>query len=511
MALCVLLEIQRGDRPSDVCAGLLDGLADWLKAPPILVRGLQPVEIGESAFKRDLGLALGTAPVFLQLRDARRDDAEAAGRLAVDHDLPPEDFCSCRAPLLSMAANRPRGDFEALLALRADVNKPDSRGHTPLVYAVFAYSRGCTTLLLRAGASVAPDTGYCPLLLSVAMGQCQMVNVLLHARACPHRRAVAGSLRGISPYGLACEWNDGEIMRAFRMHGHHTAGPHPPILPVCFSLSGCEVALSEAGAEHALILEQFHRMPSVGLLVAEEHSDRIAITYDSSASLPTYALALRRAFCRQDYDLAANILERRPFLIEEAEYIVWGDDGLPLVWAAKIREVGAISTLLQARASPNMTTPGHAAPLLLAARHGGIGSVALLLLARADVNHVDADGLSALSIGAALRSPPLVSLLLEFRAHLSTRPEVLLPLLNSTFQRDGLGHDHCEASVLLLRAAGGVGHSDVVHKVISELVPRLLAEGNWSAIFVVHCWAHLQLGLQSTVASGCCPASASGS
>ncbi|CAE7364568.1 unnamed protein product [Symbiodinium sp. CCMP2592] len=488
MALCVLLEIQRGDRPSDVCAGLLDGLADWLKAPPILVRGLQPVEIGELAFKRDLGLALGTAPVFLQLRDARRDDAEAAGRLAVDHDLPPEDFCSCRAPLLSMAANRPRGDFEALLALRADVNKPDSRGHTPLVYAVFAYSRGCTTLLLRAGASVAPDTGYCPLLLSVAMGQCQMVN----------RAAFAGYLRMVWRVNGMTE----EIMRAFRMHGHHTAGPHPPILPV---------ALSEAGAEHALILEQFHRMPSVGLLVAEEHSDRIAITYDSSASLPTYALALRRAFCRQDYDLAANILERRPFLIEEAEYIVWGDDGLPLVWAAKRREVGAISTLLQARASPNMTTPGHAAPLLLAARHGGIGSVALLLLARADVNHVDADGLSALSIGAALRSPPLVSLLLEFRAHLSTRPEVLLPLLNSTFQRDGLGHDHCETSVLLLRAAGGVGHSDVVHKVISELVPRLLAEGNWSAIFVVHCWAHLQLGLQSTVASGCCPASASGS
>ncbi|CAE7364579.1 unnamed protein product [Symbiodinium sp. CCMP2592] len=565
------LKVQLGDRPSDLCAGLLHGLANWLGATPILVRGSVRGLQREKVFMRQLGRALGVAPIFLQLQEDGRDVAEAAassvfvhvhfvqpaltplewvvtvdvylergdedealavlmhhevpelaneiwddtlriiaqhhhsvlimlimrGRLAVDRRLPVEDFSSWRAPLLSLAVEQPRGDFEALLALRADANFPDSRGHTPLAYAVLAYSHGCTTLLLRAGASVAPDTGYCPLLLSVAKMQRQMMHILLHARACPHRCAVAGSLRGVSPHGLACQWDDAETMRAFRIHGHHAAGPHPAILPVSFSLSGREVAFSEAGAEHAIILQLCHRMPPVGLF-AREQCDRVAITYDSSASVDTHALFLRRALSGGDYDLAANVLERHPFLIEQ-EHGAWGDHGLPLCWAAERREVGAVSTLLQARASPNTTGRRRAGPLLLAVRFEDVGSVATLLLARADVNRASPEGRSALSMGAALRSQPLVSLLLEFRAHVSPCLEVLLPLLNSTFLRVGQGHDHCATPVLLLRAAGGLSHPLRVHAAISELVPKLLADGNWSAIFLLQCWAQSQLGLQSKV------------
>ncbi|CAE7344686.1 unnamed protein product [Symbiodinium sp. CCMP2592] len=344
---------------------------------------------------------------------------------------------------------------------------------------------------------VAPGTGYCPLLLSVAKRQRQMVHILLHARACPYRRSSAGSLRGLSPHGLAYQWDDSETMRAFRIHGHHAAGPHPAILPVSFSLSGNEVALSEVGAEHASVLQLCHRMPTVGLS-AEERSDRVAITYNSSVCPRAHALALRCALSGGDHDLAANILERRPDLIQMSDYRAWGFNNLPLLWAVEL-EAGAVCTLLQARASPNVTR-GSAAPLLIAARQGDLSLAAMLLLARADVNLVSADGRSALSIGASFRNLPLVSLLLEFRAHVSPRPEVLSAVFQKSFLGGGRSFDHCAAALLLLRAAGALPHS-VVHAVLSELVPQFMADGNWKAIFAIQCWAQSQLGLQPKVGS----------
>ncbi|CAE7595954.1 Ank2 [Symbiodinium sp. CCMP2592] len=582
MALHGTSEIHVAEHPSDLCVALLEGLPNWLEAAPMLVLGRDPAGIGVPELKRDLGRAFGIAPVFLQLRETRRDIGEGAncplfwhvrfvrpallpfqwvltvnvyltrgdeiealavlmhdevpdladdiwdhtfstirrqhfkliimlilrGRLAVDHRLSAEDASFWRAPLLSLTAAGPRCHFEALLALRADVNKPDSRGHTPLVYAVLANSHARTTLLLRAGAMVAPDTGYCPLLLSVAKRQRQMVHILLHARACPYRRSSAGSLRGLSPHGLAYQWDDSETMRAFRIHGHHAAGPHPAILPVSFSLSGNEVALSEVGAEHASVLQLCHRMPTVGLS-AEEHSDRVAITYNSSVCPRAHASALQCALSGGDHDLAANILERRPDLIQKSDYRAWGFNNLPLLWAVEHGEAGAVCTLLQARASPNVTR-GSAAPLLIAARQGDLSLAAMLLLARADVNLVSADGRSALSIGASFRNLPLVSLLLEFRAHVSPRPEVLSPVFQKSFLGGGRSFDHCAAAVLLLRAAGALPHS-VVHAVLSELVPQLMADGNWKAIFAIQCWAQSQLGLQPKVGSDRCFALASGS
>ncbi|CAE7564671.1 unnamed protein product [Symbiodinium sp. CCMP2592] len=254
------------------------------------------------------------------------------------------------APLISQAMLQDHDLSLLLLAARAGVNRPDSGGHVPLIYAIYSGRGEWVLTLLQARADPMPATGFQPLLLATARRLDEAVVYLVAHRADPQAAAREGTLRGISAWDLAVQWHMEYALGAFKAGG---AVCDDVMVPVRSALSGELVGLLTAGASPPLQqyeLQEYLRLPLLGLDVlpledglgvCRRHSLPTEVARDTETAR---GLQLRELLLDRKYDIALEVAMSFPSVLSSSTYC-WGAPPSPMHWAIR-NDVCPVHTLL---------------------------------------------------------------------------------------------------------------------------------------------------------------------
>lgn len=294
-------------------------------------------------------------------------------------------------PLIQAVRDHNIQSVRGLLKQRVDVNAPQGDGATALHWAAHVESLPIAELLIRAGARVnaANDNGVTPLHLACTNRNAAMVERLLAAKANPN----AASANGETVLMTCARAGEPKSVKALLMRG------------------------ADVNAR-----ERAHDQSALMWAASQRHPEAVQLLIEAGADVRARSRTYPQTVVGEQTQRAGR---------EELNYTVLRGGSTPLLFTARVGDVGSARLLLAAGADVNDSLPDGTSALVLAA-HSGAGGVATLLLQKGADPNAFGTGYTALH-AAILRSDlDLVKALLAHGAKPDMRMTRGTPLRRDT-------------------------------------------------------------------------------